>query len=259
MKEKDVKTLIKIRQLDIHFGDKNILNGLDLDIREGETLAIIGPSGAGKSTIIKVLTGLLQPNGGSVQIDGKEVVGLDEHEWDEIRKQMGVVFQYSALFDFLNVGDNVGFGLKRQGMLTQEAIDHRVADLLDMVGMAGTQNMQTNELSGGMKKRVGLARALAMQPRIVLYDEPTSGLDPVMTMTISKLIRKMQERFGITSVLVTHDMESAYYTADRIAMLDKGIIAQLGTVQEIKESKVPAVYNFVHAMTGQEEDTNEQQ
>ena len=246
--------MIKIRQLKIAFGDKVVLNDLDVDVYEGETLAIIGPSGTGKSTVIKVLTGLLAPTAGSVVIDGQETASYSEEEWDGLRSRMGVVFQYSALFDFLSVGENVAFGLRRHFKLAEEEIQSRVATLLDLVGMPGTQEMWPSELSGGMKKRVALSRALAMEPRIVLYDEPTSGLDPVMTMTISRLIRKTQQQLGVTSVLVTHDMDSAYYAADRIAMLDKGKIVQIGTPDEIRQSRNPVVYAFVHGLERKEED-----
>ena len=246
--------MIKIRQLKIAFGDKIVLNDLDLDVYEGETLAVIGPSGTGKSTVIKVLTGLLPPTSGSVVIDGQETSGYSEEEWDALRRRMGVVFQYSALFDFLSVGENVAFGLRRYFKLSEEEIQERVAQLLDLVGMPDTQKMLPSELSGGMKKRVALSRALAMEPRIVLYDEPTSGLDPVMTMTISRLIRKTQEQLGLTSVLVTHDMESAFFAADRIAMLDKGKIIQIGTPDEIRQSRNPVVYAFVHGLERKEED-----
>ena len=246
--------MIKIRQLKIAFGDKLVLNDLDLDVYEGETLAVIGPSGTGKSTVIKVLTGLLPPTSGSVVIDGQETSGYSEEEWDVLRRRMGVVFQYSALFDFLSVGENVAFGLRRYFKLSEEEIQERVAQLLDLVGMPDTQKMLPSELSGGMKKRVALSRALAMEPRIVLYDEPTSGLDPVMTMTISHLIRKTQEQLGLTSVLVTHDMESAFFAADRIAMLDKGKIVQIGTPDEIRQSRNPVVYAFVHGLERKEED-----
>ena len=246
--------MIKIRQLKIAFGDKLVLNDLDLDVYEGETLAVIGPSGTGKSTVIKVLTGLLPPTSGSVVIDGQETSGYSEEEWDVLRRRMGVVFQYSALFDFLSVGENVAFGLRRYFKLGEEEIQERVAQLLDLVGMPDTQKMLPSELSGGMKKRVALSRALAMEPRIVLYDEPTSGLDPVMTMTISRLIRKTQEQLGLTSVLVTHDMESAFFAADRIAMLDKGKIVQIGTPDEIRQSRNPVVYAFVHGLERKEED-----
>lgn len=246
--------MIKIRQLKIAFGDKLVLNDLDLDVYEGETLAVIGPSGTGKSTVIKVLTGLLPPTSGSVVIDGQETSGYSEEEWDGLRRRMGVVFQYSALFDFLSVGENVAFGLRRYFKLSEEEIQERVAQLLDLVGMPDTQKMLPSELSGGMKKRVALSRALAMEPRIVLYDEPTSGLDPVMTMTISRLIRKTQEQLGLTSVLVTHDMESAFFAADRIAMLDKGKIVQIGTPDEIRQSRNPVVYAFVHGLERKEED-----
>ena len=248
------KPMIKIRQLKIAFGDKLVLNDLDLDVYEGETLAVIGPSGTGKSTVIKVLTGLLPPTSGSVVIDGQETSGYSEEEWDGLRRRMGVVFQYSALFDFLSVGENVAFGLRRYFKLSEEEIQERVAQLLDLVGMPDTQKMLPSELSGGMKKRVALSRALAMEPRIVLYDEPTSGLDPVMTMTISRLIRKTQEQLGLTSVLVTHDMESAFFAADRIAMLDKGKIVQIGTPDEIRQSRNPVVYAFVHGLERKEED-----
>ena len=253
------EVMISLRQLTMAFGSKVVLDELDLDVYKGETLAVIGPSGSGKSTVIKVLTGLLAPTSGSVQIEGQETSGFDDDAWDELRCHMGVVFQYSALFDFLSVGENVAFGLRRHFKLPEEEIQHRVAALLEMVGMPATQSMMPAELSGGMRKRVGLARALAMQPQVVFYDEPTSGLDPVMTMTISRLIRKTQQTLGVTSVLVTHDMESAYFAADRIAMLYKGKIVQVGTPDEIKRSRNPIVHAFVNGLELKEEDADEQQ
>ena len=253
------EVMISLRQLTMAFGSKVVLDELDLDVYKGETLAVIGPSGSGKSTVIKVLTGLLAPTSGSVQIEGQETSGFDDDAWDELRCHMGVVFQYSALFDFLSVGENVAFGLRRHFKLPEEEIQSRVAALLEMVGMPATQSMMPAELSGGMKKRVGLARALAMQPQVVFYDEPTSGLDPVMTMTISRLIRKTQQTLGVTSVLVTHDMESAYFAADRIAMLYKGKIVQVGSPDEIKRSRNPIVHAFVNGLELKEEDADEQQ
>ena len=253
------EVMISLRQLTMAFGSKVVLDELDLDVYNGETLAVIGPSGSGKSTVIKVLTGLLAPTSGSVQIEGQETSGFDDDAWDELRCHMGVVFQYSALFDFLSVGENVAFGLRQHFKLPEAEVQSRVAALLEMVGMPATQSMMPAELSGGMKKRVGLARALAMQPQVVFYDEPTSGLDPVMTMTISRLIRKTQQTLGVTSVLVTHDMESAYFAADRIAMLYKGKIVQVGTPDEIKRSRNPIVHAFVNGLELKEEDADEQQ
>lgn len=251
--------MIQLRNVKVAFGSKVVLRELNLDVHRGETLAVIGPSGSGKSTVIKLLTGLLAPTAGSIEIEGQEVSRLAEDQWDALRQRMGVVFQYSALFDFLDVGGNIAFGLKRYFKLSEEQIQERVKELLDMVGMPGTQQMLPSELSGGMKKRVGLARALAMQPEMVFYDEPTSGLDPVMTMTISRLIRKTQQALGVTSLLVTHDMESAYYAADRIAMLYNGRIVQIGTVPEIKNSKNPVVHAFVNGLEVKEEEKDGQQ
>lgn len=251
--------IIQLNQVKIAFGNNVVLDNLNLDVYAGETLAVIGPSGTGKSTVIKLLTGLLTPVSGSVLIGGEETNQFDDDQWDALRCHMGVVFQYSALFDFLNVENNVAFGLRRHLKLSEEQVQKRVDELLTMVGMPGTQKMLPSELSGGMKKRVGLARALAMQPQMVFYDEPTSGLDPVMTMNISKLIKKTQQTFGVTSVLVTHDMESAYYAADRIAMLYKGKIVQIGTVDEIKNSKNPIVNAFINGLELKEEEADEQQ
>lgn len=248
------ESVIKVRDLTVAFGEKVVLDKIDLDIYAGETLAVIGPSGTGKSTVMKVLTGLLQPTSGSVVINGQETNGFSEDQWDELRKHMGVVFQYSALFDFLNVGENVAFGLRRHFNKSEEEIQHIVKSLLEMVGMPGTEKMLPSELSGGMKKRVGLARALAMQPKIVFYDEPTSGLDPVMTMTISRLIRKTQQQLGVASLLVTHDMESVFFTADRVAMLYNGKIVQAGTVEEIKNSTNPVVKAFINGQELKRED-----
>lgn len=236
---------ISIRNLTVQFGERKILNAIDLDVHSGETLAVIGPSGTGKSTIMKVLTGLLKPTSGSVVINGQEVADYTEEQWDELRKHMGVVFQYSALFDFLNVGENVAFGLRRHYRVTEEEVNQRVSELLNLVGMPGTERMLPAELSGGMKKRVGLARALAMMPNIVYYDEPTSGLDPVMTTAISKLIRKTQQQLGVTSILVTHDMESVFMAADRVAMLYKGNIVALEPVEAIRTSTNPVVQAFI--------------
>lgn len=236
---------ISIRNLIVQFGDRRILNSVNLDVHQGETLAVIGPSGTGKSTIMKVLTGLLKPNSGSVVINGRETAVFGEAQWDELRKHMGVVFQYSALFDFFNVGENVAFGLRRHYKVAEDEVQARVRELLRMVGMPDTEKMMPSELSGGMKKRVGLARALAMRPNIVFYDEPTSGLDPVMTTAISKLIRQTQQQLGITSIMVTHDMESVDIAADRVAMLYKGDIIALGTVEEIKNSTNPIVQAFI--------------
>lgn len=251
--------VIKIRKLKIAFGDKVVLDEIDLDVYEGETLAVIGPSGTGKSTVMKVLTGLLAPTSGSVVIDGQETSSFTEAEWDKLRQHMGVVFQYSALFDFLTVGENVAFGLRRHFKLPEDEVQHKVHRLLELVGLPDAADMLPAELSGGMKKRVGLARALAMQPRFVFYDEPTSGLDPVMTMTISRLIRKTQEQMKVTSILVTHDMESVFYTADRIAMLYKGKIVQVGTVDEIKNSKNKIVQSFINGLELKKEDEDGQQ
>lgn len=236
---------ISIRNLTVQFGERKILNAIDLDVHSGETLAVIGPSGTGKSTIMKVLTGLLKPTSGSVVINGQEVADYTEEQWDELRKHMGVVFQYSALFDFLDVGENVAFGLRRHYRVTEEEVNQRVSELLNLVGMPGTERMLPAELSGGMKKRVGLARALAMMPNIVYYDEPTSGLDPVMTTAISKLIRKTQQQLGVTSILVTHDMESVFMAADRVAMLYKGNIVALEPVEAIRTSTNPVVQAFI--------------
>ena len=248
--------VIKVRKLKIAFGSKVVLDEIDLDLYPGETLAVIGPSGTGKSTVLKVMTGLLKPTSGSVIIQGQETNGFDESQWDELRKHMGVVFQYSALFDFLTVGENVAFGLRRHFNLPEAEIQTRVTELLEMVGLPGTEAMMPAELSGGMKKRVGLARALAMEPQIVFYDEPTAGLDPVMTMTISRLIRKTQQRLGVASLLVTHDMESVFMAADRIAMLYNGKIVQVGTVDEIKNSSNPVVRAFICGQELKKEDLN---
>jgi len=246
--------VIKIRKLKIAFGSKIVLNEIDLDLYPGETLAVIGPSGTGKSTVLKVLTGLLKPTSGSVVINGQETNDFDEAQWDELRKYMGVVFQYSALFDFLSVGENVAFGLRRHFNLPEEEIQKRVQTLLQLVGLPEAKDMMPAELSGGMKKRVGLARALAMEPQIVFYDEPTAGLDPVMTMTISRLIRKTQEKLGVASLLVTHDMESVFVAADRVAMLYNGKIVQIGTVDEIKNSTNPVVRAFISGQELKKED-----
>ena len=239
------EAVISLRQLNITFGTHTVLDNIDLDVYKGETLAVLGPSGTGKSTVLRSMIGLLEPNGGQIFIQGEDVSGLDEDGWNRLRMKMGMVFQYSALFDFLTVGENVAFGLRQHTDKSNEEIQGIVTQMLDLVGLPGTQDLYPAELSGGMKKRVGLARAIAVNPEIVLYDEPTAGLDPIMSRNISRLIKKTQEQLHVTSVLVTHDMQSAFYAADRVAMLYAGNIVAIGTAEEMKNSTNPIVKAFI--------------
>ncbi len=239
------EAVISLRQLNITFGTHTVLDNIDLDVYKGETLAVLGPSGTGKSTVLRSMIGLLEPNGGQIFIQGEDVSGLDEDGWNRLRMKMGMVFQYSALFDFLTVGENVAFGLRQHTDKSNEEIQGIVTQMLDLVGLPGTQDLYPAELSGGMKKRVGLARAIAVNPEIVLYDEPTAGLDPIMSRNISRLIKKTQEQLHVTSVLVTHDMQSAFYAADRVAMLYEGHIVAIGTADEMKNSTNPIVKAFI--------------
>lgn len=239
------EAVISLRQLNITFGTHTVLDNIDLDVYKGETLAVLGPSGTGKSTVLRSMIGLLEPNGGQIFIQGEDVSGLDEDGWNRLRMKMGMVFQYSALFDFLTVGENVAFGLRQHTDKSNEEIQDIVTQMLDLVGLPGTQDLYPAELSGGMKKRVGLARAIAVNPEIVLYDEPTAGLDPIMSRNISRLIKKTQEQLHVTSVLVTHDMQSAFYAADRVAMLYEGHIVAIGTAEEMKNSTNPIVKAFI--------------
>lgn len=239
------EAVISLRQLNITFGTHTVLDNIDLDVYKGETLAVLGPSGTGKSTVLRSMIGLLEPNGGQIFIQGEDVSGIDEDGWNRLRMKMGMVFQYSALFDFLTVGENVAFGLRQHTDKSDEEIQGIVTQMLDLVGLPGTQDLYPAELSGGMKKRVGLARAIAVNPEIVLYDEPTAGLDPIMSRNISRLIKKTQEQLHVTSVLVTHDMQSAFYAADRVAMLYEGHIVAIGTAEEMKNSTNPIVKAFI--------------
>ena len=237
------ESVISLQGLELAFGEKKVLQGVDLEVKKGETMAVIGPSGTGKSTILKVLIGLLAPTGGKVFIEGQDVSGLTEEEWNEIRKHIGMVFQYSALFDFLDVGENVAFGLRQHFRLPEEEVRQKVDGLLQDVGMEDAKHLYPVELSGGMKKRVSLARALAIEPRIVLYD------DPIRMMNISRLIRETQRKHKVTSILVTHDMDSVYVAADRVALINNGKIVAVGTPEEFKHSENPLIRGFI---TGEE-------
>ena len=246
--------LLSVRDLKKSFGEREILKGISFDVRRGDVVCIIGPSGSGKSTILRVLIGLLKPSGGQVLVQGQDVTGYTEDQWNELRKRMGMVFQYSALFDFLTVGENVAFGLRQHLHLPEAEIQQRVRELLQDVGLEQDAAKYPSELSGGMKKRVGLARAIAVNPEILLYDEPTAGLDPIRTMSISRLIRKTQQKRHVTSLLVTHDMESTFVAADRIAMLNEGKIIAVGSVDEMKNSSNPVVQGFIKGEAVSEEE-----
>lgn len=241
------ESFIELNDVTLSFGAKSVLRGVDLDVEQGETMVVIGPSGSGKSTILRLLIGLLKPTSGKVCIHGEQVSDYDEETWNQLRKKMGMVFQYSALFDFMTVGENVAFGLRQHTDQSETEIKERVSYMLDMVGLAGQEKVMPVNLSGGMKKRVSLARAIAAQPEIVLYDEPTAGLDPIMADVINELIVRTRDLLGVTSVVVTHDMDSAFRVADKIAMLDGGKIIFAGTPEEIRRTMDERVRRFIYA------------
>lgn len=236
-----------IEILDLHksFGDNHVLNGVNLSIQRGESVVVIGGSGSGKSVLLKHIIGLLKPEKGTVKIDNIDLSKLDENELNEVRKKFGMLFQSAALFDSMNVWENVGFGLIQHTRLTSARIKEIAIEKLKMVGLVGAENLMPSELSGGMRKRVGLARAIAMEPEILLYDEPTTGLDPIMADAINDLIIEMRERLNVTSVAITHDMKSAYRIADRIAMLYNGVIVGTGSSEEIKNTQDPLIRQFI--------------
>ena len=236
--------MIRFRDVTKSFGAKRVLEGFTLDIPDGQTTALLGYSGTGKSVALKHIVGLLEPDSGEVEVDGKVVANLSRDELAAMRASIGYVFQFAALFDSMSVFDNVAFGLRQQGRSEDEIVS-RVAASLDRVGLRDATERFPSELSGGMRKRVGIARAIALEPRYILYDEPTTGLDPVTAAVIDELMVRTKRELGVTGVVVTHDMRSAFAVADRIAMLYEGRVHAVGTVDEIRQTEDPLVRQFI--------------
>ena len=236
---------ILLRNVHRAFGRNQVLRGLDLEVLDGETLSIIGFSGAGKSVVLKHMVGLIRPDSGDVVVDGQNVSELDVEDLNELRRDIGYVFQCAALFDSMNIAENVAMGLRRMPEMYDDEIMARVTECLALVDLEGTENQYPSELSGGMVKRAGLARAIATRPTYLLYDEPTTGLDPVTVTVIDRLIVRMKKELGVTGVVVTHDITSAYRISDRIVMLHEGRVRTSGTVAEIKESDDLLLRSFI--------------
>lgn len=238
--------MIEIKEVYKSFGNNQVLNGVDLNINKGETIVILGRSGCGKSVLLKHIIGLMKPDKGQIFIDEEEITAYSYKKLSNLRRRFGMLFQGAALFDSMTVEENVGLSLTEHTDLSKEKIKEIVKEKLRLVGMAGVENLKPAELSGGMKKRVGLARAIAMDPDIVLYDEPTTGLDPIMADVINELVISLRNTLKITSIAVTHDIVSAYKIADRIAMLYEGKIIWVGTPEETKNTTDPVVKQFIH-------------
>jgi len=238
---------MSIRMVDVRksFGEREVLRGFSLSVERGETVSVIGGSGQGKSTLLKHMNGLLKPDAGEVWVDGVRIDELEGEELYEVRRKVGYVFQFAALFDSMTIAQNVAMGLRRIPGITEGEIDERVATSLARVDLDGVETQYPAELSGGMRKRAGLARAIALEPAYLLYDEPTTGLDPVTLSMVDGLILRMRDRLGVTSVVITHDMESAYRISDRIAMLYDGRVHAVGTPDEIRGSDDPVVRGFI--------------
>ena len=236
-----------IRLVDVYksFGPKHVLQGFTLDVLEGETMVIIGYSGSGKSVAIKHIVGLLEPDSGTVIVDDLEVPKLSRRELYKLRARIGYVFQFAALFDSFTIGDNVAMGLRKQQELSETEIQRRVHEALELVDLPNVAERFPAELSGGMRKRVGIARAIALRPKYILYDEPTTGLDPVTSAVIDQLMVRMRDTLGVTGIVITHDMRSAYTVGTRIAMLYEGRVRQAGTVDEIRHTTDPIVRQFI--------------
>jgi phospholipid/cholesterol/gamma-HCH transport system ATP-binding protein len=243
----DKESSIKIRVVSLYksFGEKDVLHGINIEVRRGESMVVIGGSGSGKTVLIKCIIGLMRPDQGEIHVDGLEITSLDEKRMNEVRKKFGMLFQGGALFDSMTVWENVGFGLRQQTRLSEEEIRRVASEKLALVGLKNVEDLMPAELSGGMRKRVSLARAIAMEPEILLYDEPTTGIDPIMADAINDLIVQMKEKLNVTSIAITHDMKSAYKIADRIAMLYQGKIIEVGTPGEIRNSSNPMVQQFI--------------
>jgi phospholipid/cholesterol/gamma-HCH transport system ATP-binding protein len=237
--------MIQIQGLHKWFGNQHVLRGVDLTIRDGETLVIIGRSGCGKSVLLKHIMAILEPDQGDIQIDGSSMFTMKAADQDQFRLRLGMLFQGAALFDSLTVRENVGFSLFEHTKLSVEVIDQKIQEKLRLVGLEGVEELMPASLSGGMKKRVGLARAICNEPKIILYDEPTTGLDPINADVINDLILRMKKQLKVLSIVVTHDMTSAYKVGDRIAMLYDGRIIAAGTPEEIKHSSDPVVQQFI--------------
>jgi len=247
-----------LRFVDVHksFGPKPIYAGLDLELRRGETLTVMGASGSGKSVMLKMLIGLLRPDSGQILFYGRDITKMSDDQLTEVRRRIAYLFQGGALFDSLSVGENVAYGLREQfwNTLSNAEIEARVAQALELVALPGIQDMRPSDLSGGMKKRVGLARTLALQPQVILYDEPTTGLDPINTARINHLITGIQRALKITSVVVTHDMGTAFTVSDRIAMVGRGKIIAFGRKEEFKATRDEYVRDFIEGRAPESED-----
>ena len=246
------ETLIRFEGLYKAFGPKIVFEDLSLEVRKGETLTVIGGSGAGKSVLLKCLIGLMDPDGGRIVFDGSDLSGFGEKEFLPIRQRVAMVFQASALFDSISVGENIEYPLREHfPEMSEEERAKRVARVLGLVNLPGIEAMRPSDLSGGMRRRVGLARAIATDPEVILWDEPTTGLDPISTRTIDELIKSMRAKLRCTSIVVTHDMQSAFTVSDRIAMLANRKIVQVGTVSEMRASPVKEVRAFLDARRGE--------
>ena len=241
---------IKLTGLKKQFGTQKILQGVDLTIERGETLVLIGPSGEGKSVLLKHIIGLLRPDAGKVELEGVDLCSMTERELAVVRRRMGYLFQNAALFDSLTVAENVAFPLKEAGVHDKAEMDKRVHEALDLVDLAEHKDKMPVDLSGGMRKRVGIARAIIGRPACILYDEPTAGLDPIVTDVIDHMVRRLQKRFSVTSIVITHDMGSVFKIANRVAMLKGGVISFLGTPDELRNSELPEIQDFIAGRSG---------
>lgn len=241
---KHQENFIEVRDLVVKYGDRTVLDGVTFDVKRGEVFVILGGSGSGKSTLLRNLVGLMRPHSGTIHIGGKDFTAMDDEERLDVRKKMGMCFQGSALFNSLTVGENVAMPLKEHTKLEQSTIDIMTRIKLELVGLGGFENYLPSELSGGMKKRAGLARAMAMDPAVIFYDEPSAGLDPIVGAGLDVLIRKMQHTFNLTSVVVTHEMESVKLIADTVCMLHRGRVVGLGTLEQVQKVDHPFVRQF---------------
>src|SRR4029450_6111736 len=237
--------MIAVRSLQKKIEQQDILRGVDLKISNGETLAIIGRSGGGKSVLLKHMVGLMEPDSGEIWIQGQNIIGMNESQLGAIRKKVGILFQGGALFDSMTVEDNIAFPLREAGERDRKVLHSKVSEMLEVMEMEDQEDKMPESLSGGMKKRVGLARAIIRRPSCVLYDEPTAGLDPMVADSINRVIRRLQTHFGMTSVVVTHDMKSAFDVADRIAYLHEGRIYFYGTASQLQQSSDPLIQDFL--------------